>query len=144
MKSFGKPEMLAYMQAHKLAVVATIGPDGAPQSALVGVGTTPALEVVFDTLSTTRKHANLQRNPRIAVTFSGPGEQTLQYEGVATPVSITGEDDQAYRQAYYAAWPEGREHARWRNLVYWRVAPRWARYSDYDRGPLIIEFDLAG
>jgi len=66
-ESFGEPEMLAYIQRHKLAVVATIGADGGPQSALVGVGATPALELVFDTLSTTRKHANLLRDRRIAV-----------------------------------------------------------------------------
>jgi len=80
--------MLAYMQRHRLAVVATIGADGGPQSALVGVGVTSALEVVFDTLSTTRKHANLESDRRIAVTFSGRGEQTLQYEGAALPVSV--------------------------------------------------------
>jgi general stress protein 26 len=137
---FGKPEVLAYMRRHKLAVVGTIAADGGPQSALVGVGTTHALEVVFDTLSTTRKHANLQRDPRIAVTFSGPGEMTLQYEGVAMLVSATGHEGEAYREAYYEAWPDGRERAQWENLVYWRVAPRWARYSDYDRGPLIVEF----
>jgi hypothetical protein len=135
---FGKPEMLAYMRRHKLAVVATIAADGSPQSALVGVGTTEELEVVFDTLSTTRKHANLQRDRRIAVTFSGPDEQTLQYEGVALPVSLAGSDD-VYRQAYYEAWPDGRQRVQWQNLVYWRVVPRWARYSDYDRGPLIVE-----
>jgi Pyridoxamine 5'-phosphate oxidase len=139
-ETFGKPEMLAYMRRHRVAVVATIGPDGGPQSALVGVGSTYALEVVFDTLSTTRKHANLQRDRRIAVTFTGPGEQTLQYEGVALPVSVASAEDEVYRQAYYEAWPEGRQYVRWQNLVYWRVTPRWARYSDYDRGPLILEF----
>src|SRR5258706_8410580 len=104
------------MQRHKLAVVATIGADGGPQSAVVGVGATQALEVVFDTLSTTRKHTNLQRDRRIAVTYSGPGE-TLQYEGVALPVSVTGAEDEVYRQVYYEAWPEGRQHALWQNLV---------------------------
>ena len=118
------------MRLHKLAVIATIGADGAPQSALIGVGATDALELVFDTLSTTRKH--------------GPGEQTLQYEGVALPVSIVSAEDEVYRQAYYEAWPEGRQHLQWHNLVYWRVVPRWARYSDYDRGPLILEFHWNG
>src|ERR1700685_3105857 len=132
--------MLAYMRRHKLAVVATIGAGGAPQSALVGVGATDALEVVFDTLFTTRKHANLQRDRRIAVIFSGPDEQTLQYEGVALSVSVAAAQDEAYREAYYKAWPQGRQRANWQNLVYWRVVPRWARYSDYDRGPLIVEF----
>jgi hypothetical protein len=125
------------MKRHPLAVIATIGADGGPQSALVGVGPTHALELVFDTLSTTRKHANLQRDRRIAVTFSGPCEQTLQYEGVSA-------EDEVYRQAYYEAWPEGRQHLQWQNLVYWRVVPRWARYSDYDRGPLILEFHWNG
>lgn len=141
MDSFGKPDLLAYMRRHKLAVVATMGPDGAPQSALVGVGTTDACEVVFDTLSITRKHANLLRDPRIAVTFSGPGEMTLQCEGVASLVPATGEDGAPYREAYYEAWPDGRDRAVWPDLVYWRVSPGWARYSDYDRGPLIVEFD---
>ncbi len=140
MASFGKTEMLLYMRRHKLAVVATIGPDGGPQSALVGVGSTEALEIVFDTLSTTRKHRNLLHDSRIAVTFSGPDEQTLQYQGLAVPVSLTGAADEVYREAYYAAWPDGRERTHWQNLVYWRVVPRWARYSDYDRGPLIVEF----
>ncbi len=108
MESFGKAEMLAYMRQHKLAVVATIGADGGPQSALVGVGTTDAMEIVFDTLSTTRKHANLQRDRRIAVTFSGPGEMTLQYEGLAALVTSSGHEGEVYREAYYEAWPDGR------------------------------------
>jgi general stress protein 26 len=140
-ESFGKAELLAYMRSHKLAVIATIGQDGGPQSALVGVAATHAFEVVFDTLSTTRKHANLKRDRRIAVTFSGPGEQTLQLEGLALPVSVASAEDEVYRHAYYEAWPEGRQHIQWQNLAYWRVVPRWARYSDYDRGPLILEFD---
>ena len=137
---FGKPEMLAYMRAHKLAVVSTIAADGGPQSALVGVATTDGLEVVFDTLSTTRKHTNLLRDSRITVTFGGPDEMTLQYEGIATLVPSIGPEGEVYREAYYEAWPDGRlRAAQWQSLVYWRVAPRWARYSDYNGGPLIVE-----
>jgi hypothetical protein len=65
------------------------------------VGRAELPELVFDTLSTSRKHANR------------PGEQTLQDEG--------------YREAYSAALPEGRARRGWRDLVYWRVAPWWAR-----------------
>ena len=140
MTSFGKPEILAYMRRHRLAVVATVGADGAAHSALVGVAITDALDVIFDTLSTTRKHANLQHDPRIAVTFSGPGEQTLQYEGVAFPVSVVGVADEPYREIYYASWPDGRERVQWPHLFYWRISPRWARYSDYESGPMIVDF----
>jgi general stress protein 26 len=141
MASFDKTQMLLYARGHRLAVIGTVGPHGAPTAALVGVAIGDSLEIVLDTVSTSRKHANLLRDPRACVTFSGPGEQTLQYEGVASVVSVGGEADLPWREIYYRAWPEGREHAAWPNIAYWRLAPRWARFSDYDRGPLIVEFN---
>ena len=138
-----KRTLLEYLRAHRLAVVSSVAPNGAPQSALVGVAVTDALEIVFDTTSVTRKHANLSQDSRAAVTFSGPGEQTLQLEGIAHPVSLDGEHDSSYRETYYQAWPSGRERRAWPNIVYWRIAPVWIRYSDYDRGPLIMERTLA-
>ena len=139
MNSLTNAELIAYMRGHTLAVVATLGGDGSPQAALVGVGVTDDLEVIFDTVSTSRKHANLQADPRAAVTFSGPGEQTLQFEGLAAPVSTTDPADARLREAYYRAWPDGPARLAWPGLVYWRIAPVWLRYSDYDRGPLIFE-----
>ena len=133
-------ELLAFMQSHKLAVVGTVGVDGAPQCALVGIAITDSLEIVFDTNSDTRKHRNLVKDPRIAVTFSGPDERTLQYEGFGVPVSPFDAADEPYREAYYNIWPEGRERAKWIKIAYWRVRPRWARFSDYTCGPLIVEF----
>jgi general stress protein 26 len=133
-------ELLGYMCSHKLAVVSTIGGDGQPQSAYVGVATTDSFNVVFDTVSTSRKHANLLRDPRIAVTFAAAAAaQTLQYEGVAFPVSTTDPRDAAHREDYYRAWPDGRARLKWPDLAYWRISPRWLRYSDFDRGPLIVE-----
>ena len=135
-----KPELLAYMRSHKLAVVGSLAEDGAPQAALVGVATADEFQIVFDTASTSRKHANLIRDTRVSLTFSGPDEQTLQLEGFALPVSQSRPDDMKYLDAYYAAWPDGRERAKWPKIAYWRIRPRWARFSDYNRGPLIAEF----
>jgi general stress protein 26 len=140
MDTITKRDLLAYMRGHKLAVVATVNQAGVPEAALVGIGVTDKHELIFDTVSSSRKHANLILRPRIAVTFSGPGEQTLQYEGLAFPISTEGPLDAAYREAYYAVWPDGRERLNWDGLVYWGVTPVWARYSDFDRGPLIAEF----
>jgi len=139
MTDLSPDDLLRYMRGHKLAVVATLAADGSPQAALVGVGVTGALDVVFDTVSTSRKHANLLRDPRAAVTFTGPGEQTLQYEGTAIAVSLQGIEDASYREIYYEAWPDGRVRLSWPDLVYWRITPRWLRFSDFDRGPLIFE-----
>ncbi len=138
--NFTKPDLLDYLRRQRLAVIATLAADGSPQGSLVGVAVTDATELVFDTTSSSRKHANLTRDPRIAVTFFGPDEQTLQLEGFAYELSTTDAADAAYREAYYRAWPDGRERLAWPSLSYWRVVPRWARFSDFNRGPLIAEF----
>jgi hypothetical protein len=96
--------------------------------------------VIFDTVTDSRKHCNLLRNSRAAIVFSGPGEQTLQFEGIARPMAIAAAKDAELLSIYYEAWPDGRDRLKWPNIAYWCVAPRWARYSDFDRGPLIREF----
>src|SRR5215831_6846121 len=102
-----KAELLSYVRARRLAVIGTIGPDGSPQGALVGVAVTDRFQIIFDTVSDSRKHQNLLRDTRIAATLSGPGEQTLQVEGRAYPVSAAAVSDALYRQAYLAL---GRRH----------------------------------
>jgi general stress protein 26 len=77
-------ELRTYLQQHRIAVLATVNDQGAPEAALVGVAVTDELDLVFDTLAATRKHANLRRCPRTAVVFSGPGECTVQCEGEAS------------------------------------------------------------
>jgi general stress protein 26 len=106
------PRAAVRMRRHKFAVIATTEPPGAPHAVRVGVATTDALQLVFDTLASTRKHANLQREPRVAVTFTGPNQRTLEYEGVAFPLSVSDAADDAYREVYYSVWPDGRERAR--------------------------------
>jgi len=138
---FMEADLLRYLRENRLATVSTLGPEGAPQSAYVGIGVTDDLRIVFDTVETSRKHANLLRDARIAVTVGGPGEQTLQYEGRAALVATSGLEGEDVRQAYYLSWPDGRERAaNWPGLVYWCVGPTWARFTDYERGPLIQHF----
>jgi hypothetical protein len=47
--------------------------------------------------------------------------------------------DLAYRETYYQVWPDGRARRAWPSISYWRMTPKWVRYTDYDRGPLIVE-----
>ena len=136
---FTEHDVLSYMRRHKFAVIATTETTGAPHASRVGIATTDALELVFDTLVSTRKHANLQREPRVAVMFTGPDHQTLEYEGVAFPVSVSDSADNEYRELYYSVWPDGRERAKLPYVAYWRIVPRWARYSEIYRGPILIE-----
>jgi pyridoxine/pyridoxamine 5'-phosphate oxidase len=112
--------------------VSSIGPDGEPQSALVGIAVSPQLDIVFDTVKTSRKYPNLKADPRIALVTGWEGEQTVQYEGVA----VEPEDRELLRAKaiYFAAWPNGVERQKWPGIAYFLIRPRWIRYSDFDSG----------
>jgi len=136
---FGKQDLLEYLKAAKLAVVSTVTSDGSPQSALVGIATSNVFEIVFDTVATSRKHANLVRDPRISLVVSGPDEKTLQCEGFAFQIPTFGPEGAELRKTYYRAWPDGRARLDWAGLAYWCIRPRWARYSDFDANPPLVE-----
>src|ERR1700757_4216175 len=94
-----------FIAARKYGVISTIGPGGEPQSALVGIAVSPQLEIVFDTVKTSRKYPNLKADPRIAVVIGWEGEQTVQYQGLAAEPE-NGELQRA-KAVYFAGWPSG-------------------------------------
>src|SRR6185312_7592198 len=125
------------IRKHCLAVLATTSADLQPEAAVVGIAVTPSLEIVFDTVRTSRKYRNLIAQPRVAIVIGMKNETTTQYEGVAT--ELRGAEDDRYREAYYGVFPEGRERAAtWEGLVHFVVRPHWIRYSNYNE-PVMIE-----
>src|SRR5690349_15112171 len=60
-----RAELVVFLRRYRLAVQASIAAGGAPQAAVVGFGVSDACEIVFDTLTTTRKYRNLIADPRI-------------------------------------------------------------------------------
>ena len=69
-----RAEILPFMRCHSLAVQASVSVGDARQAAVVGFIVTDDFEVVFDTVDTTRKVANLRRNPRCALVIWRDGE----------------------------------------------------------------------
>ena len=134
--------LLAFLRQHRLAVEASVSADGGAQGAVVGVAFTDRFEVVFDTLESSRKAANLRRNPRLALVIGGLNagdERTVQYEGIADEPS--GSELERLTQVYYGVYPDGPSRRSWPGLIYVRVRPTWIRYSDYTLDPpQIVEF----
>ena len=134
--------LLAFMRTHRVAVEASVTPEGAAQAAVVGIAITDRFEIVFDTLGSSRKARNLRGNPAIALVLGGllPGDEcTVQYEGTADEPS--GDELERLTQVYYAVYPDGPSRLSWPGLTYVRVRPRWIRYSDFGQPtPLIVEF----
>jgi hypothetical protein len=129
-------ELCAFLRKHRLAVISTIGPES-PQAAVIGIAVTETLDIIFDTLSTSRKYANLRADPRIALAIGWDGAETVQYEGVADLPD--GADLDACKQTYFATWPDGPEREKWPDIAYVRIRPRWVRYSDFGQMPARIE-----
>ena len=132
-----KDDLYHFIVRHRLGVLGSISPDGIPQGALVGIAVTRDLEIIFDTVSSSRKYSNLRLNPRASFVVGWEGEVTLQYEGEAR--EPRGSELARYQEVYFAVWPECRSHLSWPNVAYFVVAPKWIRYSDYDQNPPQIE-----
>lgn len=136
-----RDELVTFLRRYKLAVEATIGADGAPQCAVIGFAVSDDLELVFDTLESTRKACNLHQDPRIALTVGWDDAMTAQIEGVADfPV---GAELERLRECYFVPYPDGRDRLAWPGITHVRVRPTWVRFSDFTKDPPEIE-ELSG
>ena len=64
------------VDGRNFAVVATVNPDGSPQTSVVWVGL-DGDAVVFSTTAARRKTRNILRDPRVSVTVIDDPERTL-------------------------------------------------------------------
>jgi len=135
-------DLHSFMVRFKLGVLSTVAETGSPQSALVGIAVTPSLEIIFDTVKSSRKYPNLIARQRCSFVIGWAGEQTVQYEGEARELS--GQELRRCQDVYFRVWPDGPARLAWPGIVYFVVRPRWIRYSDFDQTPpLIREFTFA-
>ena len=136
-------DLYRFIAQHTLGVLSTTAQTNTSQSALVGIAVTPELEIIFDTVKTTRKYPNLKARPLCSFVIGWEGEQTVQYEGEAQ--ELQGPELKRCHEVYFRAWPDGPSRLSWPGIVYFVVKPRWVRYSDFAKNPpLIEEFSFGG
>lgn len=135
-----RAELLRFIRRHRYAVQASTAADGAPQAAVIGIAVSDALEIVFDTLRTTRKAQNLGQDARIALVVGWDEEQTVQLEGLADEPS--GAELVRLKAVYFAQFPDGPARERWPHIMYFRVRVAWARYSDFRSGGGVLDVEL--
>jgi hypothetical protein len=123
-------EVFAFMATESLAVLSTVTERGEPEAALVGFAVTPKLEIVFDTVKSSWKYPNLQKNQRMAWVIGCTTEVTVQFEGLAE--ELVGEDLAEYKKTYFAKFPDGVEREKWPGITYFVVRPKWVRFCDYN------------
>jgi hypothetical protein len=123
----------AFISKHRYAVLSSLARNATSQSALIGIAVSPKLEMIFDTVKSSRKYSNLIANPCCSLVIGWENEQTLQYEGIAS--EPTGEELSRYQKIYFATWPDGPARLSWPGLTHFVVRPTWLRYSDFNQYP---------
>lgn len=138
-----RDDLLAFMRAQRYAVQASVSRTRASQAAVVGIAVSDDFEIVFDTLTDSRKATNLRANPLIAFVIGSTHDgatRTVQYEGVADTPS--GDELRRAQEIYFGVFPDGRERLTWPGVIHVRVKPLWIRYSNFSvQPPLVLEFD---
>jgi hypothetical protein len=130
--------LFEFIRGHRYGVVSSISAEAAPQSAVIGIAVSRELEIVFDTVKSSRKYRNLVTNPAAAIAV-WTGEATVQFEGVAE--ELGGEQRDHYREIYFETWPDGRDRLNWPAITHFVIHPKWIRYCDFNsRPPQIEEF----
>jgi uncharacterized pyridoxamine 5'-phosphate oxidase family protein len=130
-------EVFRFMDSERYGVLTTATNSGQPEAALVGFAVTPDLQVIFDTVRSSRKYPNLKENPRVALVAGCTTEITVQYEGEAE--ELEGVTLAKYKPIYFQKFTDGLERESWAGIVYFVVRPRWVRYCDYNPGKQRIE-----
>jgi pyridoxine/pyridoxamine 5'-phosphate oxidase len=139
--SLTKTDLFQFMERQKLGVLGSISPEGVPQSSLVGIAVTRELEIVFDTVKSSRKYRNLMAKPACSFAIGWSGETTVQFQGEAREPS--GAELARHQDVYFKKWPDGPSRLSWPGITYFVVHPTWIRYSDFDQNPpLIQEFNF--
>ncbi|GAC1310962.1 MAG: pyridoxamine 5'-phosphate oxidase family protein [Mucilaginibacter sp.] len=129
-----------FISGSNLGVVSTISPDIKPEAALIGIAVSTDLEIVFDTVKTSRKYHNILKTPFVALVIGWDGEITVQLEGRATVLTSS---DEHLKEIYFDVYPDGRERAKtWPDIVHFKITPTWIRYSNFNEPVLIEEMSL--
>lgn len=127
-----KKTILDFIKKQKIAVISTVG-DNKPESAVLEFGETDKLELVFDTFITSRKYKNLQINQHVSFVIGWDEDITVQYEGIAE--ELIGKKGTKFKQAYWEKNPQAKRWESNKNIAYFRVTPKWIRYSDLNKDP---------
>jgi general stress protein 26 len=130
-----------FIRQHQLAVISTVSPELKPEAALIGIAVSRKLELIFDTVKSSRKFQNILHNPAVALVVGWDNEITLQVEGTASLLT-DATPDIALKESYFNAFEGARERAdAWEGLVHFKITPAWIRYSDFNEGGAIEEMN---
>ena len=128
-----KKIIINFIKKHIIGVVSTVTADNKPESAVVEFSETEDLEIIFNTLSDSRKYKNLQTKNNVAVVIGWDEDITVQYEGEV--FELSGEELAKYKEIFFKKLPHARKWKKVKGITFFKVVPKWIRYSDLRKHP---------
>jgi general stress protein 26 len=136
-----RKKITVLLKANQFCVLATNSTTGTPESAVVAFSNTSDLEIVFASFKQTRKNKNLEKDPHISMVIGWDNLTTLQVEGTAEVV--VGEERARLEDAHCLKNQLSNKYRNDPRQVYFKVRPRWIRYSNFSVDPQEVwEVDL--
>ena len=133
-----KEKSLELMSNSSHCVVSTLGPNGNPQSALVGFSEDKDFGVVIGTYGDSRKLQNIIKNPQIAIVIADEEKKLeIQYEGRASVVTIS--ELGARLGEHFQKLPAAKKRLNNPNQAWIKVVPTWVRFVDASQSPIKYE-----
>lgn len=127
---------------NRLAVLSTITPENESESAIMEFSAGDNLELVFDTLPTSRKYKNLGKNKTVSVVI-GWEPATIQYEGTA--IEVVANELEKYKQIHFHKFPDAVKFEKF-DMKFFKIIPKWIRFTDVSKQPwevFEIEFPVS-
>lgn len=137
MTSDKKAEAQAFLNAHSVGMLATVGADGKPHASIVHYVSDEHFNIYFLTLFASRKFAAMRANPAVAFTI-GAREipQTIQMEGAASELTHADEKKEHITELMKVLTSNSTYYAPLMKLdpseiVMMWIQPTWVRWGDY-------------
>ena len=135
-------DIMRFARSQRLAALATVTDTRRPQVAMVNFVMTETFEVFFGAFDTSRKVANLRRDPHVALAIAEK-PITIQLDGIAE--AAHGPNLARARQLMQSVFPEEfRIYDHKSGYHYFCIRPTWLRFIDFSRTPnAVIEVGAA-
>ena len=132
-----RAELSDFLRAQPLCTLSTVDAVGQPQGATVAFSETQDGDFIVGTSDTSRKAANIDTNPHVAMTITDAERRyTVQLEGTAR--KLGAEAFAAYADYHYDQLPASRPFRDAPGQVNILVSPTHIRFSDCNPHPWVL------
>ena len=126
--------MFDFIKQHHISVLATVNSSALPEAAVVGFAINQDFEIYIATYDSSRKYANLKKNPKVAMVVGWEHGKTVQIEGEATHITDSEKINEV-TIGMLEKMPTVAKYISPERAAYFKITPKWMRYSDLSTEP---------